>query len=117
MIYFSESSGFYSGDLRAGDREATEEEIAALEREQAISALRGDIARLEREEMMPHGIRVFVIESLEREAVLAGAARTPALTAAQSKALLRAGNSGYRRVIEFHELISSMEAQIAALGG
>jgi len=80
-----------------------------------IAQIRKEIDDAEREKMLPHGVRVFMIGSMEKEAQEAGAARVPPLNKAQSIAALRAGNVGYRVLMEFHEFISGKEAQIAAL--
>jgi hypothetical protein len=74
--------------------------------------IQAQIETLERDAMMPHGVRVFMIGSMEKEAIELGAARVPPLSPAQSKAALRLGNPGYRRLMELHEQITALEAML-----
>jgi hypothetical protein len=60
------------------------------------------IDKREREKLMPKMLRVLIMQVSEREAIAAGAARVPALTPAQSLALLRADTtSGYSSIRTF----------------
>jgi hypothetical protein len=61
------------------------------------------IDKLERERQLPKAVRTTIMQLAEKEAIAAGAARTPALTAEQSLTLLRS-NAGttYNQVRLFH---------------
>jgi hypothetical protein len=63
------------------------------------------IATMEAKELLPHGVRVFMLMSMENEAM-----QLYSLTRPQAVAGLLAGNPGYRRVKEFHDQIASLEA-------
>jgi len=77
--------------------------LAVQEKEQKAQL----IASLEAKELLPHGVRVFMLMSMENEAMEAYS-----LTRPQAVAALTAGNSGYRRVKELHDQIAALEAQL-----
>ena len=60
--------------------------------------------------MVPRVTRDFMLGSMEREAAVVGAERVPPLTAAQSIAMLRLGNKGYRQLKEEDERIIALRA-------
>lgn len=70
------------------------------------------ISAMETQALIPRAVREFMVSVIEREAVAAGAARTPPLTPEQSIAVLRAGNSGYRKVKELDESIAVLRAKL-----
>lgn len=69
-------------------------------------SVQDQIDALEREHMAPLWQREFTLGSMEREAVEIGAGQ--GLNAAQSIALLRSKNAGYRRLKELHEQIDAL---------
>lgn len=66
------------------------------------------IEALERETLLPRPVRDFMLVSMEQAAAQQGA--TQGLTAAQSVAVLRANNSGYRKVKGLDEQIAALRA-------
>jgi hypothetical protein len=66
------------------------------------------IEALEREHMMPRATREFMLTFMETTAIQQGAGQ--GLTPEQSLTVLRAGNSGYRKVKELDEQIDALRA-------
>lgn len=64
------------------------------------------IEALERETLLPRPVRDFMLISMEQAAAEQGA--TQGLTPTQSIAILRANNSGYRKVKELDEQIAAL---------
>lgn len=85
----------------------TDEEIAALPGP-APRDYAAEITALERETMLPRATREFMLTFMETTAIQEGAGQ--GLTAEQSLAALRAGNSGYRKVKELDEQIDALRA-------
>lgn len=64
--YINQAGGLYYGDMIAGDREATPEEVAALRpAPDPKQALRDQIVALEREQLMPRATREYMLLDLE----------------------------------------------------
>lgn len=90
-------------------RDLTPEEIAALPEPQAlVRDYAAEIAALERDTLLPRPVRDFMLIFMETAAVEQGAAQ--GLTAEQSIQVLRANNSGYRKVKELDEQIAALRA-------
>ncbi len=76
------------------------------------AAARALIDRMERERMLPKAVRSTIMQLAEKEAIAAGAARQPPLTAAQSLALLRANTQTvYNQTRLFHEQIDVIRVE------
>ena len=103
-------SNVISIDLQTGEtteRSLTPEEIAAIPVPAPPSPAE-QIARLERENMLPKATRKFMLSFMEETAIQQGAGQ--GLTAEQSLALLAAGNPGYAAVKALGDQIEALEA-------
>lgn len=90
-------------------RDLTPEELAAIPAPQpVVRNYAAEIEALERETLLPRPVRDFMLISMEQAAAEQGA--TQGLTPTQSIAILRANNSGYRKVKEFDEQIAALRA-------
>lgn len=76
-----------------------------IDEEYVKDQIRSEIREAELREMLPHGVRVFMLLSMEDKAMT-----QTGLTRPQVIAALTVGNPGYRRVKEFHDFIASKEA-------
>jgi len=98
--------------LPVGCVEITEEELAQITASRRApdptSSPAAQIETLERETLLSRPVRDFMLLSMEQAAAQQGA--TQGLTPAQSIAVLRANNSGYRKVKELDEQIAALRA-------
>ena len=67
-MYINQQGNIYQGDCAIGDREATQEEIAAYivaRTPDPKDAIRAQIKKLEQEQLMPRATREFMILFME----------------------------------------------------
>lgn len=93
---------FYSGDCRTGDREATAEEVAALEKERDKLNAQAQVDQIERETMMNRAIREMAIGIAEEKAAALG------MTPEQ----LYKVNLGYQKVKDVENEIVALRAKL-----
>jgi predicted kinase len=98
-MFIDKNSNLYQGDMVVGDREATQEEIAAYiaaRTPDPKDAIRAQIKTMEAEKMMPRATREFMLLFLE-------ASFTPAQLAQ---------NIGYAGVKAFDNQIKALRDQL-----
>lgn len=95
--YINQAGGLYYGDVIAGDRGATPNEVAALRPEpDPKDAIRAQIKQLEAEQLMPRATREFMLTFMELNA----------------PAEVLAVNPGYQAVKAFDNQIKALRDQL-----